>query len=547
MQYEFLKQFPRRMKNVGLYSVLIHNSIQRTTWNKHGFSKMDEQINLIFAVMLYIMEQSLKEENCTMDDIGAFIDNINMQYFKKELTYEMCKDIGDFIVNVVLSNEGRAMYFDGYAFEQKAYKIMSISYVANRVVYVDYEVKRTSYYLTDDGYNLLLGTLEIENNMKLTIHEMIFQMHLEKQSYDKAVDEIKNVFNLLHIQLQKIQEAMGKIRRNALNYSVRDYEDILEENLETIGETKQKFLNYRELVKARARELEEENINVRRLAPKEEENLNNLKIIESYLTRTIDEHQKILNSHFDLKALYSRELEQLSQMSLIKRFPFRIEFYEKVLENPGSLTKLDYFFRPLFQRELEKEYNLNKALEIQRPMRQKRGEEDTEVLEFDEEAWQEEQEQRLREKMQKYEKSLGCLLDAAMEHGEITLEQLKEQAAKTQEFLESLIPNTEIFKEIMVELLKNKEIDIAALRKERSEFISQKSDSFQLNNMLLDLLDAAQGRQEIHRIEVYRVEDGKNIIFEHVKNENGREKSIRCSNVLIRVVGEEGESNWHMK
>ena len=58
--------------------------------------------------------------------------------------------------------------------------------------------------------------------MKLTIHEMIFQMHLEKQSYDKAVDEIKNVFNLMSIQIQKIQEAMGKIRRNALNYSVKD-------------------------------------------------------------------------------------------------------------------------------------------------------------------------------------------------------------------------------------------------------------------------------------------------------------------------------------
>ena len=102
------------------------------------------------------------------------------------------------------------MYFDGYDFEENDYHIMHISYVANRIVYLDQEVRRTSYYLTDDGYNLILSTLEIENNMKLTIHEMIFQMHLEKQSYDKAVDEIKNVFNLMRIQLQKIQEAMGK-------------------------------------------------------------------------------------------------------------------------------------------------------------------------------------------------------------------------------------------------------------------------------------------------------------------------------------------------
>ena len=209
MQYEFLKNFPRRMKNVGLYAVLVQNSLQKSTWKKYGFQKNDEQLNFIFTVLLYIMEQSLKEETCTMDDIGAYIDNVNTQYFQKEMTYEDCRALGDFVVNVVLSNEGKTMYFDGFHFEQKAYQIMNISYVANRIVYSEQDVRRTSYYLTDDGYNLLLSTLEIENNMKLTIHEMIFQMHLEKQSYDKAVDEIKNVFNLLRIQLQKIQEAMA--------------------------------------------------------------------------------------------------------------------------------------------------------------------------------------------------------------------------------------------------------------------------------------------------------------------------------------------------
>ena len=61
------------MKNVGLYGVLIQNSIQKTSWKQFGFLKFDEQMNLIFAVMLYIMEQSLREENCTMDDIGAYI------------------------------------------------------------------------------------------------------------------------------------------------------------------------------------------------------------------------------------------------------------------------------------------------------------------------------------------------------------------------------------------------------------------------------------------------------------------------------------------
>lgn len=543
MQYEFLKDFPRRMKNVGLYAVLIQNSIQKTTWKQYGFLKTDEQINVIFALLLYVMEQSLKEENCTMDDIGAYLDAVNSGYLKKNLSYEDCRQLADFVVNVILSNEGKPMYFDGYDFEQDAYHIMHISYVENRIVYVDQEIRRTSYYLTDDGYNLLLSTLEIENNMKLSIHEMIFQMHLEKQSYDKAVDEIKNVFNLMRIQLQKIQEAMEKIRRNALNYSVKDYEEILHEDLETIRDTKEKFQRYREMVQGRVKELEEENINVRKLSPKEEEKLNNLRVIDTYLNRTIDEHQKILGSHFDLKALYTRELEQLSQMSLIRRFPLRTGLYDRILENAGALAGLEYFLRPLFNRDGEKIYNLNKAFQYQR-LSKKNEEADTEeALDFDEEAWQAERERIQREKIKRYRKSLSCLIEKASEKGEISLQELG--GSLTLEEKEKLIPNVEIFKEIMVELIRNREIDIRELRKERSQFIQDSPGEFQINDMLLQLADEEQEErrkkdgQPILKIETYRIDDGSTVVFHSVENERGEQKDILCSNVLIRVIREE--------
>ena len=538
MQYDFLKHFPKRMKNVGLYAILVQNSSQKAIWRQYGFLKVDEQLNMIFAVMLYIMEQSLREENCTMDDIGAYIDTINVQHFEKNMTYEDCRKLGDFIVNVVLSNEGKVMHFDGFDFESNAYHIMHISYVANRIVYIDQELRRTSYYLTDDGYNLLLGTLEIENNMKLTIHEMIFQMHLEKQSYDKAVDEIKNVFNLLRIQLQKIQEAMGKIRRNALNYSVKDYEEILLENLETISDTKQKFQNYREMVKSRARELEETNINVKRLSPKDEEKLNHLKEIECYLNRAIDEHQKILNSHFDLKALYTKELEQLSQLSLIKRFSFRTEFYDKVLEDASALERMDYFLRPLFCQDIDKIYNLNKAFQLQKPVRKREEQDSEEVLDFDEDAWQKEQEELRKIKMKKYEDSLDCIFRYASENGEISLKQLQEKT-KDHEDRDRLIPCVEIFKEIMVELIRNREIDIEVLQKERSAFIQEKSGEFQLNDMVFQLVDEHKEYADIVRIEAYRIPGDGAVVFEQVSDEEGRTKSIRCSNVLVRILRRE--------
>ena len=535
MQYEFLKKFPRRMKNVGLYAVIIKNSSQKLSWKQYGFTKFDEQINLLFEVLLYIMEQSLKEEKCTMDDIATYIDTINVQYLRKDISYEQCHQLGDFIVNTVLSNEGRPMYFGGYDFEKNEYEEMHISYVANKIVYVENEVRRTSYYLTDDGYNLLLSTLEIEDNMKFNIHEIIFRLHLEKQSYDKAVNDIKNVFNLIRIQFQRVQEAMRQIRRNALSYSVDEYEEVLVGNLNTITDTKKKFQEYKTVIQERVKDLEEENINIRKLSKKEQQDLNNLQVIEEYLTRVLDEHQKILNSHFDLKILYTEELERLSQARLIQRFSMRRDFYDKVLKQADTLENMDMFLRPLFNRNPEKIYNLNKAFSYEKSVNAGMEKDTEEEVDFDEEAFRREKEEKLQKKLLVYEKSLQYLLEKASVTGEVSLGQLKDRLDIYPEEKEIFIPNVDVFKEIMVELIRNRTIDIATLKKERREYIQEQPDGFQLNEMILKLVEEQPENNDITSIEVERLENEEAITFSEIKDEENRRKTIRCSNVLIRL------------
>lgn len=535
MQYEFLKKFPRRMKNVGLYAVIIQNSSQKLLWKQYGFTKFDEQINLLFEVLLYIMEQSLKEEKCTMDDIATYIDTINVQYLRKDISYEQCHQLGDFIVNTVLSNEGRPMYFGGYDFEKNEYEEMHISYVANKIVYVENEVRRTSYYLTDDGYNLLLSTLEIEDNMKFNIHEIIFRLHLEKQSYDKAVNDIKNVFNLMRIQFQRVQEAMRQIRRNALSYSVDEYEEVLVGNLNTITDTKKKFQEYKTVIQERVKDLEEENINIRKLSKKEQQDLNNLRVIEEYLTRVLDEHQKILNSHFDLKILYTEELERLSQARLIQRFSMRRDLYDKVLKQADTLENMDMFLRPLFNRNPEKIYNLNKAFSYEKSVNAGMEKDTEEEVDFDEEAFRREKEEKLQKKLLVYEKSLQYLLEKASVTGEVSLGQLKDRLDIYPEEKEIFIPNVDVFKEIMVELIRNRTIDIATLKKERREYIQEQPDGFQLNEMILKLVEEQPENNDITSIEVERLENEEAITFSEIKDEENRRKTIRCSNVLIRI------------
>ncbi len=87
----------------------------------------------------------------------------------------------------------------------------------------------------------------------------------------------------------------------------------------------------------------------------------------------------------------------------------------------------------------------------------------------------------------------------------------------------------------MVELLKNREIDIDALKKERSEYIQDRPGEFQLNEMLLYLVEEYPENSDIKRIEVNRIEDGSTVSFDGILTEDGVRKSIRCSNISVRV------------
>lgn len=88
-----------------------------------------------------------------------------------------------------------------------------------------------------------------------------------------------------------------------------------------------------------------------------------------------------------------------------------------------------------------------------------------------------------------------------------------------------LIPDVEIFKEVMVELIKNREIDLTVLTKERSEYIQDSTEDFQLNDMLLKLADAEAeaGRKRIRRIHVSRIEDGNTVVFSGSRTKRERD------------------------
>lgn len=534
MKLDFLNQHHIRMKKIGSYSLLFRNSISKRTWDKYGFIEGYEQDNLTFSVLLYIMEQSLKEELCTIDDIGEFIDEVNSIYYKKSIIYEDCKELGEFIVNVILCDEGKAMYFKAMDYRKAEYSDINISFIKNRMEYVE-GVRRVSYLLTDEGYELILSTLEVEESLKLTIQEIIFKLHLAKASYDKAVDDMKNIFNNMRRRVQKMEDDIRRIKESPLSYSVEEYKIIMEGNIEILNDNKKKFLAHKVAIEEKIRDFEDKDIHIKDLNEEEMENLMNLRIINEYLGRTIDEEQRILKNHFDLKRVYGEELENISKMALIERFDIKKEVFNKILEDSNKLEHIHLLFSSLFTKNPDKNYNINKAFQFQQPVRNNDNEENEEILSFNEEDIIEAENRRKLQRIEKCNKIIELILEFTYERGEITLSEINNIIKESEILMESLIPTVEIFREVIIEMLKVKDIDINELKEERKTTIDNGEIEFQLNKSILDVIERNNLLSKILLIRINKIEFENDVKLEHVKDENGDYRNFICSDIVFEV------------
>ena len=111
IEKDFLKNCEQRMKFVGRYALLCSNSFGKQQWKDYGIETRDAQMNMLFTLLLFIMEYSLREENCTMDDIAAFVEDISYEYHAKKLSFEQSRDFARFMVEDILGNSGSSMYF----------------------------------------------------------------------------------------------------------------------------------------------------------------------------------------------------------------------------------------------------------------------------------------------------------------------------------------------------------------------------------------------------------------------------------------------------
>ena len=528
MQEDFFKQFPRRMRTVGLYSKLLTNIILKNRWTMYGFDDYDERINLVFAVLLFIMENNLSDTSCTLDDVSFFVEKIITQSFHKEILIEDARVFSDFILNTVLSNEGKVMNFVGHNFETDEDREIPISYISNEARETE-NGRKVTYKLTYEGYNLVLGTMEVEDNLKIPISEMILREQINNQDYDKALITVRDIFAQLLALRDKIETAKLRIKRNVSGYSVEEYEQLITENHDIMKNAQKQLGVHREKIRDKINHFYDNEVDD---YDEMDSKMHALNEIERILDKELGTIQDILKEHLSYYKLYIDAVENQFVEAPVKRFNIKSDLYERFIKQPQALENFSMFLQPLFFKTPEKIYNVNKVFEKQVV----RGREDdfsADVFEeMDQEEIYEEEKRKREEMLHRYHDSLKVILDYVHDHQTATLSKLKEDLEPIPSLMHDLMPDLETFKGVLVSLLKADLINVDAMRHE-SQMIEEEAMVYELNRMSLEIIQE-EGWREVHAIEVKTLPQEVSFIFEH--------KKITTTDVVITMKGVPHES-----
>ena len=510
--YDFLDNFQQRMKNVSA-SALLHRSVvyKDTLSSTYGFTEYDEQINLVYALLRYIMDRSLKEEYCTLDDMAVFLEEINLEYFKKDINRDSYIALANFIVNDIVLNDGNMTFFNCLNPDKKDFNKVYVQLIGHQRTR---ESNMATYYLTDEGYNLLLSTFEFEDNMNLTVQELIFKKSLENKDYDKALNDVKNIFALSKKQVQQLLDNIVRIKENIMTFTAEDYEKSIQDSITVIKEQDDKFKAHKEEIEKREQDLRDLHLEQEDSLDNEEKmdifsKLEKLGEIKKELSRITFEHSKIINVHFEFKEVYTKALLSSIEYSKKEMINIKEDVEDLIIKDLSNLELIPLLMSPLYVKNIEKQYNLNSCLI---PQKDKKVNDDssTEVSLFmNEEEYlkeKEEKEKKNREKNERYKNVIKTLFDYGVNNNTtFKLSDIIDYLEDTESSdIDLLIPDVYILREVLIELLFMKDFTIEQLKKDIKKMTKDSNGDFSFEplRIIVDLVNNVKDFKLINSIKI---------------------------------------------
>ncbi|MGL5751948.1 MAG: hypothetical protein ACRCXT_15560, partial [Paraclostridium sp.] len=155
---------------------------------------------------------------------------------------------------------------------------------------------------------------------------------------------------------------------------------------------------------------------------------------------------------------------------------------------------------------------------------------------FEELDYIKEKEEKAKERLKQYETSLKTILDLVVNKDKNSLLDISKETFNKKDLKMKLIPNIEVFREIIIELLKAKELNIKELKEEIENSINDNSNyEFNLSNMVLEIVHSNIEFKDIEIIKICKNLEVTQVKFYEVKSDNKTIKTLNCSDVVFKI------------
>ncbi|MBR3448582.1 MAG: hypothetical protein IKH27_12335 [Oscillospiraceae bacterium] len=333
---DLLQDFEKRMRFVNLIKYWLQRSKPREI-NELLHNDDDKTDNLILMVMVFIMDSTLRYgERCTKQDITAFLRELADVY---DYEPESAIILTDYIVTDVLQSNGKVRSFDTFYNSDEQFK--------DQRSLILLEQQSGSYVLTNEAYEFLFRTKEIDSELDFSVNRFKLQEFIKRGNYGKALRESRELVSRVRNLKTRMDDFMLRCRTNISEVSIDEYEEIVTQVRDSFEDENKQLSDIRTLVSAKLQAIADAQITTDENIGQTEQEIR--EILENIDT-VISEQSRVFNQKFSLSELYANLLDDSFSYMQAGHFDLEQELLlpmqKMQLQDSKNLGKL---FAPLYR------------------------------------------------------------------------------------------------------------------------------------------------------------------------------------------------------
>lgn len=537
--FEFLEGFHQRMQLIGVVDALINRRNKKAELENPIGDKEFE--NLIFSVLVFIMEKTLtEEEECTIKTISGFVEKILTENYMYPDARDQASTITEYIIKTILQFDGKNTYYPVMNYEIGEWSQLRIKLINEKVE--DRPQGYVSIYsLTDQGYDFLFRTKEVDSELSFSVEEFKLRELIKRKNYKKALQQSSSLVQMVRQKKRDLEQFIQSARGNIQDLDLTKFDELISSTYKLLLEEYKALGDIENLVRKSEERIRTDYGLHGELTPDLKKAQMELKKIQQNLSSARKEQMNLINEREGSYKILKSTLEESFQFTTQKRFDFEQEILipmEKLSEDGAKgLWRL---FTPLFHVEPYRHLPISL---LYKPQGKLTDEEATEEVGILVEEIKDDVEKERNEKINRiYLKILlNIVEEAGKRDGSIEFKTLCDELKKDEETFRALTHENLLFITIL-KLYEMEILDVGAWRESEKAFLGNITGEFNVDTLLYQLLNTGTSFDQVDKIIFTKIaNDSFEVVLEEKKESILYRTKVELDNISIKVVNRNGK------